>query len=287
MINYELAARVHDLMTKNPFDQLKILLVEDDDILAKQLATALDAKGYPIEHVGNGEGAKSRLENSAGDYVCMVLDIGLPDIDGISILDWMKEKEIHTPVIIISGVISKDILVKLRDYKLSKVFSKPFSIRDFLDRVGEMFPTTDGEPRASQPQVEEPGPKPNSKKAASGSKVLVVEDFYLMAKQISTAFQADALPTTLVTKGEDALKELTENQDSYFCVLLDLGLPDLNGVTILKWMAREKIQIPVIVISGQLTTETLLELKTLEVGQVFSKPLDLSDLLTKVRQLKP
>jgi DNA-binding response OmpR family regulator len=114
-----------------------------------------------------------------------------------------------------------------------------------------------------------------------------VEDFYLMAKQISTAFQADALPTTLVTKGEDALKELTENQDSYFCVLLDLGLPDLNGVTILKWMAREKIQIPVIVISGQLTTETLLELKTLEVGQVFSKPLDLSDLLTKVRQLKP
>jgi len=269
-----------------------ILLVEDDELLARQMVKALESKGFSVVHCAGGEAARSELKERTNRYFCMVLDIALPDMNGLALLKLIKDENILLPVIIASGVISKEILVQLKEFKLSKVFSKPFDIKSLLERISQLFPGSQTDLAGAQKATKESKsevPKDLQSTASSsepGSSILLVEDFYLMAKQIITAFSAKGYEVVLANNGLEAIKELTQRSDAFFCILLDLGLPEIDGFSVLKWMQKQGITTPVIAISGQLTRECLVDLKQYKVQQVFSKPLDLQDLFDKVKNLK-
>ncbi len=269
-----------------------ILLVEDDELLARQMIKALESKGFSVTHCAGGEDARTELKERTDQYFCMVLDIALPDMNGLALLKLIKEEGILLPVIIASGVISKEILVQLKEFKLSKVFSKPFDIKSLLERISQLFPGSQTQAMAAGSTTEKTtvesneGSQEPSQPIEAGSSILLVEDFYLMAKQINTAFSAKGYEVVLANSGLEAIKELTQRKEAFFCILLDLGLPEIDGFAVLKWMQKQGITIPVIAISGQLTRECLVDLKEYKVQQVFSKPLDLQDLFDKVKDLK-
>jgi len=80
---------------------MRILLVEDDPDLARQLKGALADAGYAVDHAPDGEEAQFLGETEPYDAV--ILDLGLPKVDGVSVLERWRRGEVATPVLILTA----------------------------------------------------------------------------------------------------------------------------------------------------------------------------------------
>ncbi len=89
---------------------MRVLQVEDDPTAAQAVEQMLKSKGYACETTAYGEQAVALATHN--DYDIILLDIMLPDIDGYEVLRRLQAAQVHTPVLIQSGLIGRDELEK-------------------------------------------------------------------------------------------------------------------------------------------------------------------------------
>ena len=77
---------------------MRILLVEDDPDISRQLKLALADAGYAVDHAPDGEEAQYLGETEP--YDAIILDLGLPKVDGVSVLERWRRENMSTPVLI-------------------------------------------------------------------------------------------------------------------------------------------------------------------------------------------
>ena len=105
---------------------MRLLAIEDDPVLADGLQVGLSACGWTVEVVGRVEDALAALESSAFDAV--VLDLGLPDGDGLSVLRFVRERDMDVGVVVLSARDdSRDRIVGL-DAGADDYVGKPFDL---------------------------------------------------------------------------------------------------------------------------------------------------------------
>ena len=80
---------------------MRVLLVEDDEMIGRSLKQALEGAGWSADWVRDGELAQSALAD--GDYTCMLLDLGLPRQDGTEVLRRARERGDATPVLVLTA----------------------------------------------------------------------------------------------------------------------------------------------------------------------------------------
>ena len=112
---------------------MQILLVEDDRPLARGLQTALQKQGYVVNHVETGEAALHIIAYDKPDIV--VLDIGLPDIDGIRVLQKVRKRNSELPVLLLTARDSVDDKVVGLDSGADDYLAKPFDMTELLARL--------------------------------------------------------------------------------------------------------------------------------------------------------
>jgi len=112
---------------------MRILLVEDDLALAKALQQSLSREGFVINHVNKGKLALVAL--SVPDQDLVILDLGLPDMDGLDVLKKLRDKNSHLPVIILTARDSIESKVKGLDYGADDYLPKPFDMKELLARL--------------------------------------------------------------------------------------------------------------------------------------------------------
>ena len=112
---------------------MKILLVEDDIQLAESLAITLKSEGFTVNHVANGNMAINSMLSP--DHDIMILDLGLPDIDGFSVLQKVKKQHANIPVLILTARDEIASKVKGLDLGADDYLVKPFSIDELLARL--------------------------------------------------------------------------------------------------------------------------------------------------------
>jgi DNA-binding response OmpR family regulator len=112
---------------------MQILLVEDDQPLARGLQKALGKQGYVVNHVGTGESALHVIEYDKPDIV--VLDIGLPDVDGITVLKKVRAKNQELPVLMLTARDGVDDKVAGLDGGADDYLVKPFEMTELLARL--------------------------------------------------------------------------------------------------------------------------------------------------------
>jgi len=112
---------------------MQILLVEDDQPLARGLQQALGQQGYVVNHVGTGEAALHVIEFDRPDVV--ILDIGLPDIDGITVLEKARAKDKELPVLMLTARDGVDDKVAGLDSGADDYLVKPFEMTELLARL--------------------------------------------------------------------------------------------------------------------------------------------------------
>ncbi|MBL4764580.1 MAG: response regulator transcription factor [Colwellia sp.] len=112
---------------------MRILLVEDDLPLVKALQRSLQSEGFVVNHVNQGKLALNAL--SAPDQDMIILDLGLPDIDGLEVLKQLRNKKSSLPVIILTARDSIESKVKGLDFGADDYLVKPFEIQELMARL--------------------------------------------------------------------------------------------------------------------------------------------------------
>lgn len=112
---------------------MRILLIEDDQVIANFIVKGLKEAGYCVDHAADGiDGLDLALNNS---YDIDIIDIMLPKLDGLSIVEAIRKNNIETPVILLSAKRSIDDRVKGLQSGSDDYLTKPFSFSELLARI--------------------------------------------------------------------------------------------------------------------------------------------------------
>ena len=187
-----------------------LLIIEDDVVLAEQLVDIARARRLKVVVVGTArEGLKLAAQ---GKTVGIILDVRLPDLDGWSVMERLKQDERTRgiPVHFVSGVDAPH-----RGLALGAVgyLVKPTSHADLASMMRKLVPSD------------------------STQAILVVEDDPDQGQSVLSVLQQGGLDAKLVRSAGAALEALRAEQ--FGCVILDLGLPDMDGRKVLE-MLRQK-----------------------------------------------
>ena len=115
---------------------MRILLVEDDFPLASGLIKALKAAGFAPNHVATGAAALGAIKTEKPDLV--LLDLGLPDTDGISVLKQLRKLDKQLPVLLLTARDSLEDKVAGLDSGADDYLAKPFDVDELLARLRVM-----------------------------------------------------------------------------------------------------------------------------------------------------
>ena len=112
---------------------MKILFIEDDQVIADLVKKGLSEAGYCVSHLANGgNGLKFALD---GIYDLAIIDIMLPGLDGLSIIDAIRKNKMDLPIIILSAKRSVDDRIHGLRHGSDDYMTKPFSFSELLARV--------------------------------------------------------------------------------------------------------------------------------------------------------
>ncbi|MEC7525674.1 MAG: response regulator transcription factor [Myxococcota bacterium] len=118
-------------------DELKLLVVEDEEHLAAGLKLNLELEGYEVDLAGTAREAGERLLKPDG-YDAIVLDVMLPDIDGFELCKKLRRSGNYTPVIMLTARSSAEDRVKGLECGADDYLVKPFELDELLARVRSM-----------------------------------------------------------------------------------------------------------------------------------------------------
>ena len=112
----------------------KVLIIEDDDVIAQGMARHLQSAGFDAVSVANGETGLARLRFERPD-VC-VLDLMLPGLDGWKVIEQARGEGIGTPIVVVSARGTEHDRVHALEIGADDYLVKPFSMKELVARVG-------------------------------------------------------------------------------------------------------------------------------------------------------
>ncbi len=208
-----------------PHDRI-VLIVEDDPSFALILQGLARERGFKVLLAQTGSDGLALARTYVPDAI--TLDVGLPDMDGLELLDQLKHDAATraTPVHVMSGV-------EERERTLS---SGAFA---YLQKP------------ASEDALTEAFDKLLGASSRTARKVLVVEDDITQLSAMASLIEGGEATVTAVSTGAEALEAVAQSR--YDCIVVDLGLPDMNGFALIEALKGRPgcARVPIIVYTGK------------------------------------
>lgn len=121
---------------------MRVLVVEDEPNLLRQLRTALEGAGYAVDTAADGE--EAHYLGSTENYDAVLLDLGLPEVDGLTVLDrWRKEGR-TAPVLVLTARDSWSDKVAGLDAGADDYLAKPFQTEELIARLRALIRRSSG-----------------------------------------------------------------------------------------------------------------------------------------------
>ena len=112
---------------------MRLLLIEDEEDLAKPLIKALSNYGFAVDY--SNEGKSGLLKAEINHYDCILLDLNLPGIDGISISNKLRAQNINTPILMVTAKHQLDDKLIGFEAGADDYISKPFNLEELTARI--------------------------------------------------------------------------------------------------------------------------------------------------------
>lgn len=138
--------------------QPRVLIVDDEAAVRRQVMVGLAQHGFEVDECEEGLSALSKIkaaESRQNPFGCVVLDLRLPDIDGLKILSVLKSIYAELPVVVITGYGNDDTINAVHSHGGSTYLDKPFEMDELVARIKTLVPA--GAARPEPKATEEPG----------------------------------------------------------------------------------------------------------------------------------
>lgn len=130
----------------------RILILDDETKVAFFLQESLEALGHNFEVVSVSSSDDALREADREKFDLLVTDQRMPTLNGLEIVEQVKERHPDTPFILITAHSSQELLAKARQLGAYRYFTKPFRIEDFVQTVVEALENTNGGPKEPLPE---------------------------------------------------------------------------------------------------------------------------------------
>ncbi|HTA20684.1 MAG TPA: response regulator, partial [Polyangia bacterium] len=196
----------------DPAGASTLLLIEDDPVFAKTFGEVIEAHGFACLRAATGQAGLrlAREQRPRG----VILDVRLPDMDGWRVMEKLRADPM-TAAIPVHFVSALDASARGLAMGAVGYLTKPVTRRDLIGVVESLVP-------------------PASRQA---TRVLVVEDDAVTADSVLRMLEAEGLEARRVSSGEEALATL--GRERFGCMILDLSLPEINGLDLLRTLRDE------------------------------------------------
>lgn len=189
-----------------------VVLVEDDPYIAQSICSALDYLNISVEHVATARAADYFIRQSAVD-LCL-LDLGLPDQDGLELLQQWRQDEIHLPVLVLTARHQTRQCVEALNLGADDYLTKPFELDELIARIRALARRNRG----------------------FSSNLLQLGDLLLLLLSQTDHDAAQAATDSETTEVTPVLKQVMEELSPVY--------PHLNSVLQVDWESLQTLQLP-------------------------------------------
>lgn len=125
-----------------PEPPARLLVVDDEPFIRALLRDVLCGDGYEVDVLSCGEEVLERVAQQPGGYQAIVLDYTLGSINGMEIASALRKLGDSTPILLISGYLSQDIIAGAQAVSRLTLLAKPFQPRELINRLGQLLAQT-------------------------------------------------------------------------------------------------------------------------------------------------
>lgn len=264
---------VRDLLASGVTPNLIVL--DDEPTLSELLRGRLVEWGYPPEYIHTFTLSSEALHFASNNPIGIAfLDIKLDGggfvqdamyTSGMEVLKEIKRGSPEAKAVLISGFGTYEMARRgILDLGASFYLSKPFRLGDVVRIVSWALG------KATTPTRRDDRPTNDG----GSEHILIVDDDVVLSESVSLGLEAFGYRTTRVTGGEAALEAVRKTR--FDAVLLDLMMPGMSGVDVLRWLQRERRYVDVFVFSAVSDDLTARQVVDLGAKGYFLKPCDIS-----------
>jgi CheY-like chemotaxis protein len=265
--------------------QHRILIVEDDTEVAESLARQL--QGDQLEAVRASSAAEARALLARERFACMVLDLSLPDMDGLELLRILREEGVDAPPVIVhtGRALTKIEAQRLEAYAEAIVVKDGPAVERVLDEI-RLFVRRlkEGLPAAARGTVQ----RNAAPLRLEQRKLLLVDDDMRTVYALSAVLRAKGAEVLVADTGRAALEALAQHPDVEL-VLMDIMMPEMDGYEAIRRLRLDPrfARLPVIALTAKAMKGD--REKCLEVGATdyLAKPIDPESLAVILRERLP
>jgi DNA-binding NtrC family response regulator len=296
--------------------KIKVLLVDDEEAYVKTLAERMEMRDVGSRVALSGEEALQMLEDEPPDV--MVLDLRMPGIEGMEVLERVKKKHPHIEVIILTGHGSDREEKEARRLGAFEYLQKPAdtsqllrtvraawrkslkAAAEFIKESQEEFDRSmaaaafaeAGAPELAREAMQESGSGRGEDvdESAAGEadistemlKVLFVDDEEDFVRTMAERMEMREVGSDVALDGEQALQMLEGEVPDV--MVLDLRMPGIDGLEVLRRVKKMYPQMEVIIMTGHGSDEDEAEARRLGAFDYLCKPVDINQLMEVVRE---
>jgi two-component system, cell cycle sensor histidine kinase and response regulator CckA len=129
----------HNSQPAGSVKRTAILIVEDEELMRELLCDIIEGNGYTVYAASDGVEAIERYEQHRNEIAGVLLDLGLPGLDGTQVLMKLKSVNPDVRIILASGLIEPSLQVMLNERGVEAIINKPYRPDEILSKIREIF----------------------------------------------------------------------------------------------------------------------------------------------------
>ena len=199
-------------------EKLRVLIVDDDQMLAKTLKDIIKAKGYDAECANSASKSLEILKETAFD--CVITDVKMPEMDGVELYRAIKRVQPDIPVVLMTAYSADDRINEGLSEGALACLTKPLDIESLLRFFSLLH---------------------------KDRSVVIIDDDPSFCKTLGDILQQHDFTVTQITEPDSIFKKIHSDTQ---VILLDMKINDIDGLEVLKKIRGKYPSIPVILVTG-------------------------------------
>lgn len=253
---------------------IRLLLVDDEEEFLLATSQALGRRGFAVSVAPNGVTALEKISKESFDIV--VLDVKMPDIDGIEVFNQIRNRLAELPVLLLTGHPSISDAFQTSKQGIADYLSKPIDIDELANRAREAV-------AKARTQAAGGDAVGDASDTAGPINVLIVDDETELLESLQRVFTRRNITTFTAESGPEALDLL--QRELVDIMVLDVKMPGMDGLEVLRRVKTKHPSIQVILLSGHPSVEAALEGVKLGASEYLKKPPQISKLVETIKRL--